>query len=161
MIRCNENQNYRVVVAFKRRSTAKIFAMELLDLHKATPIAGVAEICVTHGRNPIINFANGSSIEIIMLNHNNTGKRCNEVIYESEVDIEDERVRYFLQRMLVPYRCGEYDCDGGHPLIDNSRIADALGRHIRHKEVDQRSEELDEFLGSFSINENNGVTSNA
>lgn len=41
----------------------------------------------------------------------------------------------------------------GRPLTDASRMIDGLRRYERYKEAAQRSEELDEFLGSFSITE--------
>lgn len=100
-----------------------------------------------------IDFKNGSRIELITLTDNTRGKKCNEVIYESGVDITDDRVRGLLQCMLVPYRCGAYESMDGRPLTDASRMIDGLRRYERYKEAAQRSEELDEFLGSFSITE--------
>lgn len=153
LVRCNDNKNYKAIIAFTTRADAKDFVRELLELHRDTSIPGIDRVFVGGIGDSRINFKNGSRIELITLTDNARGKKCNEVIYESKVDITDDRVRGLLQCMLVPYRCGAYESMDGRPLTDASRMIDGLRRCERYKEAAQRSEELDEFLGSFSITE--------
>ena len=154
LVRCNDNKNYKAVIAFARRADAKDFAEELDEMHKATSIPGVDNVVTSGlGTSRIINFKNGSRIELITLTDNARGIKCNEFIYESEINIEDHRLRGILQCMLVPYRFGAYESMDGHPTTKAARIIDGLRKYERYKEAAQRSEELDEFLGSFSITE--------
>ena len=153
LVRCNDNKNYKAVIAFARRVDAKDFAEELAEMHKATSIPGVDKVFASGLGTSRINFKNGSRIELITLTDNARGIKCNEVIYESEINIEDQRLRGILQRMLVPYRCGAYESMDGRPTTDAAKMIDGLRKYERYKEAAQRSEELDEFLGSFSITE--------
>lgn len=153
LVRCNDNKNYKAIIAFATLADAKDFARELFELHRDTSIPGIDRVFVGGIGGSRINFTNGSRIELITLTDNARGKKCNEVIYESGVDITDDRIRGLLQCMLVPYRCGAYESMDGRPLTDASRMIDGLRRYERYKEAAQRSEELDEFLGSFSITE--------
>lgn len=153
MVHCNDNKNYKAIIAFATSADAKDCAMELLEFHRYNSIPGIDRVFVSSIGSSSINFKNGSRIELITLTDNARGKKCNEVIYESGVDITDGRVRGLLQCMLVPYRCGAYESMDGHPLTDASRMIDGLRQYERYKEATQRSEELDEFLGSFSTTE--------
>lgn len=152
LVRCNDNKNYKVVIAFARLSDATNFANELLELHKATPIHGVEREFVAGAAGSRINFVNGSRVELITLTPRARSIMCNEVIYDNDVDIDDDRVLNMLHSMLVPYRCEEAES-----LDNNSSIGYAVSdRLLRYKKIAdeaERSEELDEFLGSFSVAE--------
>lgn len=153
LVRCNDNKNYKAVIAFARRADIKDFVEELVKMHKATSIPGVDKVFTSGLGTSRINFKNGSRIELITLTENARGIKCNEVIYESEINIEDHHLCDILKCMLVPYRCGAYESIDGHPTTKGARIIDGLRKYERYKEAAQRSEELDEFLGSFSITE--------
>lgn len=153
LVRCNDNKNYKVIIAFANTEDEIEFAQELAAIRKVTAIPGINGVFIGGIGGSRINFTNGSRIELITITERARGNRCNEVIYESSIDIEDNRVRSMLQRMLVPYRCGAYESIDGHPTTDAARMIDGLREYERYKEASQRSEELDEFLGSFSITE--------
>lgn len=145
--RCLQNVDYNVVIMCVSLRRARNFVKTLTDL-PAIDRVFFGDIGV-----PRINFKNGSRIELVPLTDDARGRRCNEVLYESEVDITDDCVRDLLQRMLVPYRYGVYESMDGRLLTDASRMIEGVRRYERHEEAVQRSEELDEFLESFSITE--------
>ena len=157
LVRCNDNKNYKAIIAFENLENASDFASELSELHKTAHIPGVDKVLVSkHYSIPSrINFKNGSRIEVITMDESNIrgGRKCNEVIYEDRIDITNNYVRGLLRSMLVPYRRGAYESMDGHPTTDAARMIDGLRKYERYKEAAQRSEELDEFLGSFSITE--------
>lgn len=141
MIRCRDNKNYKAIVVFATLANAKDFTKELAKELCHSCFAPEIDNVVVGFRNSSVNFKNGSRIELTTLTENARGNKCNEVICESGVDITDDRVRDLLQCMLVPYKCEAYEIMDNHPL----------GSSKRHEEATQRSEELDEFLQTFSI----------
>lgn len=137
LVRCGDNINYKAIIVFATLADARNFAKELCEFHKNSAIPGVDRVFVSSIGGSRINFANGSRIEITVPTASNRAKRCNEIIYDDKVDITNDYIRTLLQRMLVPYRRGAKNIEGC-PTTE---------------EVAQYSEELDEFLGSFSITE--------
>lgn len=155
LLRCNDNRNYKAIIVFEKLADVVDFAYALAEMHRTTPIPGVAKVFVSKNHAASrIDFYNGSRIELITPTESNVrGRKCHEVIYESEVDITDGCVRGLLQSMLVTYRCGAYESMDGRPLTNASIMIDGLRQYERYKDATQHSEELDDFLGSFSITE--------
>ena len=155
LVRCNDNKNYKVIIVFEKLKNALDFAYELSDMQKTVHIPGVDKVFVSKSHIPSrINFINGSRIELITMTESNIrGRKCNEVIYESGIDITKNGVCGLFRNMLVPYICGAYESMDGRPTTEAARMIDGLRKYERYKEAAQRSEELDEFLGSFSITE--------
>lgn len=151
LLRCNGNKGYKVVLVFARLLDAKNFANELLEELRTQNVPGVKQ---AHIGSYIfeISFTNGSLIKLISLPQTTTRDKYNEIIYNSDVDIEDDRIRALLQCMLVPYSYWAVEIADGHPMTDAARIIDSrLWRHKSAKEVFEHSEELDEFLSSYPI----------
>lgn len=137
---CNNNSKYMAIIAFRQLNDAAECVRALCETHKSEKIPGVDSFVIGRLCTSKINFKNGSRIELIAIGDATRGKRCNEILYNSDVDIEDEYTRCTLQRMLVPYRYGLYS-----------------DRNSKSKEIatdaEFHDEALDEFLELFRIDE--------
>ena len=138
-IRCYNNEGYKVVIAFARRSDAIKLVEEIVKIHKNTPIHGIERIHTSPVRNSRINLINGSSIELISVLGENRGIKCNEVIYSNDINTENRDAFRRLEQMVVPYFV--------------KKMMMRFERCKMHNGVFQHSDELDEFLGSFYITE--------
>lgn len=153
LVRCGEHKNYEVMIVFGSKQQYLDFAKEIADMHYFNPIPGLYKVYVEHLSESRINFYNGSRIELIGISKNIRGHKCNELLYAEDVDISNDEIYAWLANTTVPYRCGNYESLDGHPMNNGSYIRDRVNELKRYKEASMRSEELDEFLGSFVINE--------
>lgn len=129
--RCYENRHYKVCVAFDSTVTYIPFINELNKCYNTdtwTPsIPGVVDVKCSNFETRIL-FYNGSIVEIFVLRENVRAKRCNEIIYDD--NINDNRLTEILRPMLVTYK----------------NLKDSTAENI-----DTDSEALDEFPNGFKI----------
>lgn len=134
-VRCEDYEGYKVIIVFERLAKAIDFIKELAGTHRKSLIIGADALLTLGQYTAVIKFRNGSIIEAISIS-TLQGKRCrcNEVIYDDCIDIDDPELRFILQSRILPYSCEVHESTDDQPLT------------IRGKE-------LDEFLNSFSIKE--------
>ena len=146
MLRCNEYQNYKAIIVCKNQSDVIAVAETIFDFHRSTPLPGVKKVLVRRAGRCGVDFTSGSRIDIMSVRHViSGGVRCNEVIYESNVDIENDEVCVMLRRTLTPYRCGEFDCTQTEPADTYDAMASSCYQDAAS------SEALDDFLSSFIV----------
>lgn len=126
LVRCYDNQHYKVCVVFGSTVTYIPFINELHRCYSTTSIPGVTTVDAREDSARII-FHNGSCVEMFVLRENHRGRRCNEMLYDDGLDVDAHRD--ILCHMLVPYR----------NLKDSS------------EDPFDEAEELDEFLNGFRI----------
>lgn len=153
LVRCSEHKNYKVMIVFGNRQQSLEFARELADMHYRNPIPGLDKVHIGHFNDSRVNFYNGSRIELVSISANIRGHKCNELLCAEDVDISNDEIYACLANTTVSYRCGNYESLDGHPMNNASYIRDRVNEFKRYEEASMRSEELDEFLGSFVINE--------
>lgn len=137
---CNNNSKYMAIIVFRQLNDASECVRALCETHKSEKIPGVDSFVIGRLCTSKINFKNGSRIEFITVGETTRGRRCNEILYNIDVDIEDTDTRCSLQQMLVPYRYGLYN--------ENSGKSEEVATNAEFHD-----ETLDEFLKSFLVEE--------
>lgn len=169
--RCYTNPNYKVFVAFSSKEKLRDFELRLYDEVKNNNSSCVKVITSydIYG-NGGVNFdlLNGSNIYIAHVNENFHGKRCNEILYDD--NINEGTIRYILMPMLVHYYPLEVTAASdllnvqGLPNeymvgIDISINTETVtpDKSNYEKEKEDESDALNEFLNGFKIKKQSGT----
>lgn len=135
MMRCYDNQRYKVGIAFCSTVTYLPFVNELGSEYRDTKIPGVYRVEVRTDGGRIL-FENGSCIDMFIARENQRGRKCNEILYDGS--IEEEVVNTTLRPMLVTYKNLRHYDDRMYSRGFVDDYAD-------------ESDELDDFIKSFKI----------
>lgn len=126
--RCRDYPNYRVCNIFKTVGRKMDFLHTMYNLIRNGDVPDAVMVNEVHNQNTFIRFQNGSTIESILCDESMRGRRYHEVLTDfEETNAEDE---YIIGCLIMPYSYNE-DTD-----------------------VEDDTAELDEFLNSFTVQQN-------
>lgn len=151
--RCNDNEEYIAAIVFDYKDRCDEFISELESQLLSADFLQIKRVHKGVGSlRGIIEFFNGSSIDIFTTNSICTKVRYNEILH---IGITDNEIQEVLMPMIKPYE--------GWILIDESCkrfrsiLADRFFEETQKQKLKQIEEEkqsaraLDEFLSSFTI----------
>lgn len=145
---CHFNSGYKGLIAFNTIGKAKIFIEALNHLNFLEHIPGIIGISATHNRELyLINFKNNSKIQIVVYHGENMqGIHVHKILYDMDVDVS---ALAELRGIIIPYR-EEGDISINRTFSENEFTMSFINTQDRSEP--QKSDELDNFLKSFSIN---------
>lgn len=151
--RCNDNEEYIAAIVFDYKDRCDEFISEFESQLLSADFLQIKRVHKgISSLRGIIEFFNGSSIDIFTTNSICTKVRYNEILH---IGITDRAIQEVLMPMIRPY-------DGWILLDENckkfqSTFADRFFEEIQKQKLKQIKEEkqsakaLDEFLSSFTI----------
>lgn len=151
--RCNDNEEYIAAIVFDYKDRCDEFISEFESQLLSADFLQIKRVHKGIGSlRGIIEFFNGSSIDILTANSVCTKVRYNEILH---IGITDKAIQEVLMPMIRPY-------DGWILLDENckkiqSTFAERFFKETQKQKLKQVEEEkqaakaLDEFLSSFTI----------
>lgn len=151
---CGENTHYKACIIFENREAMNEFITEVRGIGNIPNVRRAITRGTDYGR---LEFFNGSVLEIILATESNfLGRRCNQLIASG---IFDGELTARMERMVVPYTVTElateqfFDTALFSMRSQQQTIWVSSNGDLCIEPFEETSEELDEFLDSFVINE--------
>lgn len=133
---CYNNDNFKVGIVLFSSESYVLFINALRQQYNITSIPGVIRVNATTDNITRICFDNGSCIEVFAFRECVRGARFNDILYEDSIDVD------VIHRCIMPMI---YDYTPKYGAYTS------FYKPENEREIDNSSEELDSFLGSFKI----------
>lgn len=146
LARCRENPRYSAAVVFGTRDSFKLFVDEVKIKYPTEVITDIAKIVRLHQNSLIIQYENGSIIEVFVANPSSRGKRYHEILCNEDVHMKT--LNQILLPMLISYKRREnvQDYDSEEELLERFAYLDSKYGNSAYMDQEQYHIGYDEAI---------------